>query len=153
MRSLLRSFSANCPSSAAVRTHFLNAPPSRSFTTTPAQLRFQVPQRQTQVATMAGDMTTKDGRPFDRTQLESLMKVCSSELLRIVVHHVTSYDGTRHGAYTRRFESVRPRYNALSIREASLLERVRSLGSWDHAVSAAESYLQFAETPLLYPFL
>lgn len=77
MRQLSRALRANCFSS--LRKPFFNTPlcliyPTRSFTTTPVHHRYQVPKRKKEV-NMANDMTTLKGKPFDRTSLESLMRV------------------------------------------------------------------------------
>ena len=78
MRQLSRALRANCFSS--LREPFFYTPPclvyrARSFTTTPPHHRYQVPQRKQKTVEMAHDMTTLKGKPFDRTSLESLMKV------------------------------------------------------------------------------
>lgn len=81
MRPLSQLLRASCCSSSLRScTPVFSAPPclvypTKSFTTTPAHRRFQVPKRNDQV-TMSGDMTTLKGKPFDRASLESLMKVC-----------------------------------------------------------------------------
>jgi glycyl-tRNA synthetase len=82
MRQLSRLLRANCFSSSlrTCRPVFSTPPslvyPTKSFATTPAHLRFQVPTRKKDNVNMGGgDMTTYKGKPFDRPSLESLMKV------------------------------------------------------------------------------
>jgi glycyl-tRNA synthetase len=86
MRQLSRLLRVNCFSSSLrpCRPVFSTPPPlvypTKSFATTPARQRFQVPTRKKDNVVMAGDMTTFKGKPFDRASLDSLMKVQSSTL-------------------------------------------------------------------------
>lgn len=86
MRRLSRLLRANCFSSSlrTCRPGFSTPPclvyPTRSFATTPARQKFQVPTRKKEQIVMAGDMTTYKGKPFDRPSLDSLMKVCNNDL-------------------------------------------------------------------------
>lgn len=97
MRQLSRllSLRAHCfSSSLSCRPVFSTPPalahPSHSFTTTPARCKYQVPKRKhAPTATMAGDMTTFKGKPFDRPSLESLMRVCSNTASPRGSHHRT----------------------------------------------------------------
>jgi glycyl-tRNA synthetase len=87
MRPLSRLLRVNCFSSSlrTCRPVFSTPPcpvhPTKSFATTPALHKFQVPKRKKEPANMGGgDMTTFKGKPFDRPSLESLMKVRNNNL-------------------------------------------------------------------------
>jgi glycyl-tRNA synthetase len=87
MRQLSRLLRANCSSSSlrTCRPVFSTPPcpvhPTKSFATTPAHLRYQVPTKKKDTTAMAGDMTTFKGKPFDRPSLEGLMRVRQAALL------------------------------------------------------------------------
>jgi hypothetical protein len=97
MRQLSRLLRANCFSSSlrTCRPVFSTPPclvhPTKSFATTPARLRFEVPTRKTDNVVMAGDMTTYKGKPFDRPSLESLMRVRAMLPVQLGSSHTNQY--------------------------------------------------------------
>ena len=87
MRQLSRALRANC--FLSLRKPFFNAPPwpvypTKSFATTPAHHKYQVPKRKKDL-TMSKEMTTLKGKPFDRVSLESLMKACQLWIVELGV--------------------------------------------------------------------